>query len=102
MASPARDIFHLKLDAGCTLRDSTDLQFTLVAARGDPVVVDGSGVERIDTAGLQLLVALVRRQQQAGLGLSWKAASPELLRCGRQLGLIDALGLATLAGEGGP
>ncbi len=64
-----------KLDASCTLREAADLQFSLVAASGDPVVVDGSAVERIDTAGLQLLVALARRQQQGGRRLEWKAAS---------------------------
>jgi ABC-type transporter Mla MlaB component len=97
-----KEPFQLKLDAGCTLRDCADMQFSLVAADGDPVVVDGSAVERIDTAGLQLLVALARRQRDAGRGLSWQSASPELLRCGRRLGLIDALGLSALADGGSP
>lgn len=92
-AAPASDAFFLKLDASCTLRDTADLQFSLVAASGDPVVVDGSAVERVDTAGLQLLVALVRRQQQGGRRLEWKAVSPELMKCGERLGLIEALGL---------
>jgi chemotaxis protein CheX len=96
---PAVEAFHLKLDPCCTLREAADLQFSLVAARGDPVVVDGSSVERIDTAGLQLLVALARSQQQQGRRLQWKAASPELLKSGERLGLIDALGLAA-AGNG--
>lgn len=91
--SPRRDAFHLKLDASCTLRESPDLQSSLLAAHGDPVVVDGSAVQRIDTSGLQLLVALARRQQQAGRRLEWKAASAELRRCGERLGLIAALGL---------
>ena len=93
---PAVDPFYLKLDSGCTLRDVVDMQFSLVAANGDPVIVDGGDVERVDTAGLQLLVALARRQQQAGRRLSWKAASPLLLKCGERLGLIEALGLTTL------
>jgi ABC-type transporter Mla MlaB component len=98
-AVAAADVFHLKLDPCCTLRESADLQFSLVAANGNPVVVDGSGVERIDTAGLQLLVALARSQQQKGRRLEWKAASPELMKCGERLGLVDALGLAA-AGNG--
>jgi anti-anti-sigma regulatory factor len=102
VATAGKGPFQLKLDAGCTLRDCADLQFSLVAANGDPVVVDGSAVERIDTAGLQLLVALARRQQDAGQGLAWRAASPELLKCSRRLGLIDALGLAPLANGGSP
>jgi phospholipid transport system transporter-binding protein len=95
--TPTVDPFYLKLDADCTLREATDLQFSLLAASGDPMVVDGGAVERVDTAGLQLLVALARRQQQAGRRLSWKAASPILLKCGERLGLIDALGLAAVA-----
>jgi len=96
-AAPAPDPFHLQLDASCTLRESGDLQFSLVAANGDPLLVDGGGVERIDTAGLQLLVALVRRQTQAGRRLIWKAASPALLKCTERLGLSEALGLAAMA-----
>jgi anti-anti-sigma regulatory factor len=92
-----REPFQLRLEPGCTLRDSVDLQFSLVAADGDPVVVDGSAVEHIDTAGLQLLVALARHQREVGRGLSWRSASPELLRCARRLGLIEALGLSGLA-----
>ncbi len=95
-AASAADPFYLKLDVSCTLRESADLQFSLVAASGDPVVVDGGDVERVDTAGLQLLVALVRRQQRAGRRLSWKAASPTLLKCGDRLGLTEALGLSSL------
>jgi phospholipid transport system transporter-binding protein len=98
-ATPSGDAFYLKLDASCTLRETADLQFSLVVATGDPVVVDGSAVERIDTAGLQLLVALARRQQQGGGRLEWKAASPELVKCGARLGLIEALGLPTGAGD---
>jgi anti-anti-sigma regulatory factor len=93
-AVPAAAAFHLKLEPCCTLREAADLQFSLLAANGNPVVVDGSAVERVDTAGLQLLVALARRQQQAGKRLEWKAASPELMKCGERLGLITALGLA--------
>ncbi len=92
------EAFYLKLDPSCTLRETTDLQFSLVAAHGDPVVVDGGGVERIDTAGLQLLVALVLEQQRTSRGLEWKAASPELLKCGRRLGLLGVLGLEAIAG----
>jgi anti-anti-sigma regulatory factor len=98
-AVPAADTSCLKLGPCCTLRESADLQSSLLAASGNPLVVDGGGVERIDTAGLQLLVALVRRQQQAGRRLEWCAASPELRKCGERLGLIAVLGLA-VGGEG--
>jgi ABC-type transporter Mla MlaB component len=100
-AAPAAtaDIFRLKLEPSCTLRDSADLQFSLVAANGDPVVIDGSAVERIDTVGLQLLVALARRQQEAGRKLTWEAASPAVLGGSARLGLNEVLGLGALALE---
>lgn len=95
----------LKLEASCTLRDALDLQFQLLATDfGDAdVVLDGSCVERIDTAGLQLLVAFARHHAQHGKQLQWTAASPELLRGSRLLGLAQLLGLpsAPTAGEAG-
>lgn len=94
---PAADPFYLNLEANCTLRETADLQFSLVAARGNPVVVDASGVRRIDTSGLQLLVALALREQAAGRRLEWKAASDELRKCSRRLGLDEALGLGEAA-----
>jgi anti-anti-sigma regulatory factor len=93
VAAPAADAFFLTLDASCTLRETADLQFSLVIANGDPLVIDAGAVERIDTAGLQLLVALVRRQQQTGRRLEWKAVSAELRLCGERLGLLGALDL---------
>lgn len=92
------------LEASCTLRDSSDMLFDLVAASvaGGPIVVDGSAVLRIDTAGLQLLAALARDGAAAGRPLAWRAASPELLRCSRRLGLLGALGLEALVVEETP
>jgi anti-anti-sigma regulatory factor len=94
----------LMLEGSCTLRDSTEMLFDLVAlaATGDPIVVDGGAVRRIDTAGLQLLVAFARGEAAAGRPLAWKAASPELVRCSRQLGLAGALGLDVPAADGSP
>jgi anti-anti-sigma regulatory factor len=97
--APRADSFLLKLEASCTLRDVADLQFSLVAARGDPLLVDGGSVERIDTAGLQLLVALARRQQLSGGRLEWKAVSPELRKGGERLGLTAELGLPAIDGD---
>jgi anti-anti-sigma regulatory factor len=85
----------LKLEASCTLRDSIDMQFQLLAVDfGDSdVLVDGSAVERIDTAGLQMLVSFARHQAGRGKPLRWTAVSPELTRGSRLLGLGTLLGL---------
>jgi len=85
----------LKLEASCTLRDSIDMQFQLLAVDfGDAdVVVDGSAVERIDTAGLQMLLSFARHQAGRGKALRWSAVSPELIRGSQLLGLATALGI---------
>lgn len=90
-ASPA----GLKLEASCTLRDSIDMQFQLLAVDfgESDVVVDGSAVERIDTAGLQLLLSFVRHQAGRGKPVRWSATSPELVRGSQLLGIDGMLGL---------
>ncbi len=85
----------LTLEAGCTLRDSIDMQFQLltVTGNGKHTVVDGAQVERIDTAGLQLLVAFARQQSEAGRPLRWQGASEILVSSCHRLGLGEVLGL---------
>ncbi|MEO6366858.1 MAG: STAS domain-containing protein [Steroidobacteraceae bacterium] len=87
---------HLTLEAGCTLRDSTDMQFLLLATDcgTGKVIIDGSQVEHIDTAGLQLLVAFAQAQAKAGRALQWSGASDPLLRGSRRLGVDALLGIA--------
>ncbi|HMA12590.1 MAG TPA: STAS domain-containing protein [Steroidobacteraceae bacterium] len=91
----------LKLEASCTLRDSMDMQFQLLAVDfGDAdVLVDGSAVERIDTAGLQMLLAFTKYHAARGKPVRWTAASPELLRSSQVLGLDGMLGLAPSTGR---
>jgi anti-anti-sigma regulatory factor len=86
----------LRLEASCTLRDSIDMQFQLLAVDfGDSdVLVDGSAVERIDTAGLQMLVSFAKHQASRGKPVRWAAVSAELSRGSQLLGLDDLLGLA--------
>jgi phospholipid transport system transporter-binding protein len=82
----------LKLAAQCTLREASDFKACLLECleqQGD-VVIDAAAVERIDTAALQLLVAFSRDLADSGRSLSWSAASSELRRATRQLG-IDAV-----------
>ena len=70
-----------------------------ISATAD-VLVDGSAVERIDTAGLQMLVAFARHQAGRGKSLRWTAVSPELMRGSRLLGLDALLGLAGMQAAG--
>ena len=94
-AAPGSPRAGLKLEASCTLRDSIDMQFQLLAVDfGDSdVLVDGSAVERIDTAGLQMLVSFTRHQATRGKTVKWTAVSQELSRGSQLLGLNALLGL---------
>jgi anti-anti-sigma regulatory factor len=92
----------LRLESSCTLRDSMDMQFQLLAVEfgESDVLVDGSAVERIDTAGLQLLLSFAKYHAARGKPLKWTAASPELVRGSQLLGFSGTLGLPESGGGG--
>jgi anti-anti-sigma regulatory factor len=92
----------LKLESSFTLRDATDMLFQLLAVDfGDSeVLIDGGGVERIDTAGLQMLIAFARTHAARGKTLQWTAVSPELLRSSLLLGVAEPLHLTAHLNEG--
>jgi anti-anti-sigma regulatory factor len=58
------------------------------------IVLEAGQVRRIDTAGVQLLVAFVRQAQQRGAVVSWRSAPPVLHEAWRRLGLASAQPLA--------
>jgi anti-anti-sigma regulatory factor len=101
VAAPKRRA-GLKLESSCTLRDALDMQFQLLAVDfgESEVLLDGSAVENIDTAGLQMLVAFAKHHDVRGRRLQWLVASPELLRTSRLLGLDAVLGLQDLPAAG--
>jgi anti-anti-sigma regulatory factor len=77
------------LDARMTIVQAADLHRTLLArlALGQAVVVDGSRVEEIDTAILQILVSLWRTCLQRGIACTWLGASAALRRSADLVGL---------------
>jgi anti-anti-sigma regulatory factor len=85
----------LKLDAHCTLRESIAFKVALLEQLelGRDVILDASAVSKIDTAGLQLLVAFVRQLRSSGHTLQWEGVTPELQRAATQLDLLDLIGL---------
>jgi ABC-type transporter Mla MlaB component len=50
---------------------------------GDEIVIDASGLENIDTSGLQSLLVLIKTATENGKSISWKEV-PELLRTSAQ------------------
>jgi anti-anti-sigma regulatory factor len=58
------------------------------------IVLDAAQVRRIDTAGVQLLVAFVCQAQQRGAAVSWRSTPPVLHEAWRRLGMESAQPLA--------
>lgn len=85
----------IRMDRQCTLREAEAFKSALLAAEdssGDFIVHAGD-VERIDTAGLQLLVAFMARLKLVDRRLVWSSVSPALRRGADQLGLAEVLEL---------
>lgn len=57
------------------------------------LVLDGSRIAAVDTAGLQLLTAFCRELQERGLEVVWRGASASLWHGAATLGLVDRLRL---------
>ena len=58
---------------------------------GNDVMLKAAGVTRVDTAGLQTLLAFHKALVTRSLRLSWSAPSQPLLETAEQLGLREAL-----------
>jgi anti-anti-sigma regulatory factor len=78
-----------------TIRNITAFQAELAELldASGPVQIDGSGVERVDTATLQLLVAFVRELRAEARAVQWVDCSAVLRRAASSLGLESALSL---------
>jgi anti-anti-sigma regulatory factor len=92
------------IDKNCTLREAEAFKSALQAAEdssGD-LVIQAGAVERIDTAGLQLLAGFAARLRLLDRRLVWAGASDVLTTAAAQLGLAEALGfsLTPTAGAG--
>ena len=84
------------MERQCTLREAEAFKAALHAAEdssGD-FIVEAGAVERIDTAGLQLLLGFAARLRVTERRLVWAEVSPALRQGARQLGLEQALGLS--------
>ena len=62
--------------------------------RKSPIVFDASAVERIDTAGIQLLAAFCHTAKVRGLTIKWEAPSTVIQQAVQTLGMHEHLGMA--------
>ena len=91
----------LELAAECTLAQADTLHAELARRLDEPerVIVDVSALQRIDTAGLQLLAAFVRDRRTAGRAVEWRGRAAALDTAAGLLGLRDMLELAGEVGQ---
>lgn len=88
------------LGASCTIHEAAALRSHLLAqaAHPGPYELDGSAVQQIDTAGLQLVVAFALDCLEKGVHYVWTGRSPALEEAIRTLGvgaLLESPGAAT-------
>jgi anti-anti-sigma regulatory factor len=62
------------------------------ASRGSSIVIDGAYLERVETAGVQLLCALVLSAEGRGVTVTWVRATTTLVNYVKLLGIGDVIG----------
>ena len=90
---PDRSEIVLKgvLDVGETRAAHSCLGEALMRAL--PLELAASGLERVDTAGLQMLIVFIRAARERGLSFRWHDPSPALVSSAQLLDLNGALEL---------
>lgn len=89
----------LSLTKEITIAGSVVLREQLMETIGNgttEVMIDGSEVDRIDTAALQLLVSFAKTLATHGQTLQWSGISEALHASAKQIGLHDVLGMPTV------
>jgi anti-anti-sigma regulatory factor len=92
-AKRAKQPARIELDLRTTIVQAVDLHRTLLArvAQGEGIVVDGTRVEEIDTAILQLLTSLWRTCLERGIACTWYGASDALRQAATLVGVAEVL-----------
>ena len=85
----------LALAAECVVAGASALKESLAGLLDEPqpITLDITSLQRIDTAGLQVLTAFVRERASHGRAVEWHGAAPALTGAAQLLGLTSLLGL---------
>jgi anti-anti-sigma regulatory factor len=80
---------RIVLGTSCTIHEARELreQMMAQAAHSGPFEIDGSSVQQIDTAGVQLVVAFALDCLERGVPYAWKGRSAALDDAIRVLGV---------------
>jgi ABC-type transporter Mla MlaB component len=87
--------------AECTVADAGSLKSGLakLLESSAAVTLDVSAVQRIDTAGLQVIAAFVRERESHGRQVQWQGSAAALATAARLLGLSALFKLPAAAGQ---
>lgn len=93
--TPAENAAAFTLSSTCTIKDATSLKGELckLAAEDRELIIDVSQLQRIDTASMQLLCALVRDRNEKNGKTTWRGDAPAWQEAVRLLGVGHLLGL---------
>ena len=85
----------LALPAECLVSDAGSLKENLAALLDEPlpVTLDIAALQRIDTAGLQVITAFVRERAGHGRTVEWQGTAPVMTTAAQLLGLTTLLRL---------
>lgn len=85
--------------AECTVADAGSLKAGLAKLLDESGVVtlDIGAVQRIDTAGLQVITTFVRERESHGRQVQWRGNAPAISNAAKLLGLSALLKLPTPA-----
>lgn len=86
--------------AECTVADASSLKSGLAKLLDttEAVTLDISAVQRIDSAGLQVIATFVRERESQGRQVRWRGDAPALTAAAQLLGLNALLNLPTAVG----
>jgi ABC-type transporter Mla MlaB component len=89
------------LAAECTVADAESLKTGLAKLlnHSSVVTLDISAVQRIDTAGLQVITTFIRERESHGRKVQWRGAAPAVSTAAELLGLSAVLKLPTPAAQ---
>jgi ABC-type transporter Mla MlaB component len=99
--SRVREDRSVTLAAECTVAEADALKSELARRLDEPetITLDVTALQRIDTAGLQLLAAFVRDRRTAGRSIAWQGRAAALEAAAALLGLNSMLELPGEAGR---
>jgi ABC-type transporter Mla MlaB component len=85
----------LALTAECLVSGATTLKESLAGLLDEPqpVTLDITALQRIDTAGLQVLTAFIRERAGHGRTVEWQGTAPALTSAAQLMGLTALLRL---------